>query len=68
MGAIKNEITRTRKPRKGLAIRKHKGDESGGRTVRLPPGVVTENEYERIASKWRASGLSWSDYVVKHLG
>jgi len=55
--------SRTRKPRKGLAIRKHKG----GRTVRLPGGSVTPQEWERIAAKFRASGLSWSDYIVKHL-
>jgi hypothetical protein len=53
--------TRTRKPRKGLAIKAHKG----GRTVRLPGGSVTEEEYERIAARWKASGLSWADYIVR---
>jgi hypothetical protein len=65
---MKTEITRgakaPRKSRKGIDITPHKG----GRTVRLPGGKVTPAEWEPICKQWQASGLSWSDFVIKFTG
>ena len=47
-------------PRKGLSIKAHKG----GRTKRLPDGWVTESEWTEIEPRWKASGLSWADFVL----
>lgn len=47
--------------RKGIDIASHKG----GRSVRLPGGKVTPEEWKELEALWKSSGVSWSDFVLR---